>query len=114
MMPVSAPMFFVSIANAGVGAIPMLLTLVPHDTSPEIKAFCNIMLVVLVSRAVKTVLVLEWVAIPKPTRVARVGVRSTLARPRIPDVPNNLDKFYHIFSRSNMFVEQDVCRLRSR
>jgi hypothetical protein len=55
------------------------------------------MLVVLVSLAVKAVLALEWVAIPRPTRVARVGVRSTLARPRIPDVPNNLVKFPTFF-----------------
>ena len=105
MTPASAFIFFVRKASTGVGAIPMLITLVPHDKSPETRAFSKIAPVVLVSRAIKTVLAFERVAMAKPTRFARIGVTSTLARPRTPELPNSLGKFTASLRSSYLLIK---------
>jgi len=45
-----------------------------------------------VSRATKTFLAFESVPMAKPILEARVGVKSTLAKPRIPELPKSFVK----------------------
>lgn len=87
--PESAFSLLVKKASTGVGTIPKQTTLAPPAKQPETRAFSSIGPETLVSRATNTFAAFEKVTSAKPTWVARVGVSSTLTRPRTPELPKS-------------------------
>jgi hypothetical protein len=63
----------------------------PPDKKPETKAFSSITPETLVSRAASTLFALENVTTAKPILAAKIGVKSTLTKPRTPEVPKSFD-----------------------
>ena len=92
--PKSASMRSVRKATAGVGTTPMSMTVTPALARPAQSAACRNSPLIRGSRpttATERSLVARTCAAATPKDVANCAVRSPLARPRTPSVPNRRD-----------------------
>jgi hypothetical protein len=88
-----------------------MCTLTPDDAREDAKEHSNISPEVLVSRAMTAFFALDTAARAHPILAARIGVSSTLARPRTPELPNNFAKLSRLFGTLVLYVIKNVCVL---
>ena len=102
IMPASALYLPIRYATAGVGTTPKTITSAPTLQSPAVIAFANISEEILVSipitkRGLLLALFESTVAAALPSFIASSQVKSVLAIPLTPSVPNNLPIKYTPF-----------------